>query len=178
VWFKLNVHVWHRPELGLVARDVGLPRAQVVAVWIAAASLGADKDARGSTDTGEFHAGEIAVCLDLSENDVAAILGVMREHRLLDAVNRPIDWLGGGKGPFRASRTIGSEWKRLREYVLKRDNFTCKYCGSRGGGLECDHIVPVSRGGDDHPDNLAAACRGCNRKKRDKLPDEWPVTIQ
>jgi 5-methylcytosine-specific restriction endonuclease McrA len=32
-----------------------------------------------------------------------------------------------------------------RKNVLLRDNYSCQYCGVRGGGLTMDHVVPVSK---------------------------------
>ena len=78
--------------------------------------------------------------------------------------------------PFvRASRSRPSSpiWTRLRALVFARDDYTCLYCGERGGRLECDHVVPVSRGGCDELWNLVTACFGCNRSKRNKLLEEW-----
>lgn len=49
--------------------------------------------------------------------------------------------------------------------VFRRDDYTCRLCGRRGGPLEVDHIVPVARGGENDPDNLQTLCRGCNRRK-------------
>lgn len=70
-----------------------------------------------------------------------------------------------------------NEWSKIRIRVFYRDNFTCGYCGSKGGKLECDHIVPVSRGGSNEDDNLLTACRTCNRRKRDRTPEEmgWGI---
>ena len=65
------------------------------------------------------------------------------------------------------------EWSALRAEVFARDDFTCRYCGSRGGRLECDHVVPVSRGGSHDLSNLVTACFTCNRSKRDKTVEEW-----
>jgi len=42
-------------------------------------------------------------------------------------------------------------------------------------GLEIDHIVPESKGGETKPDNLHLACRYCNRAKGAKTIDEWMV---
>jgi len=30
-----------------------------------------------------------------------------------------------------------------------------------------DHVIPLSRGGSDHPSNMVVACRPCNLKKGD-----------
>lgn len=69
-------------------------------------------------------------------------------------------------------RPSAEVWKRLRADVFQRDGYRCTYCGA-GGRLECDHIVPVARGGSSDMENLTTACRPCNRAKRDKLVSEW-----
>jgi 5-methylcytosine-specific restriction endonuclease McrA len=58
---------------------------------------------------------------------------------------------------------------RLRFEILKRDNFTCQYCGRSAPSvaLHIDHKKPVSKGGDNRPENLAAACLDCNIGKHD-----------
>lgn len=59
--------------------------------------------------------------------------------------------------------------KKIRFEVLTRDNFACQYCGRTpkdGVKLEIDHIIPVSKGGTNHIDNLKTSCFECNRGKR------------
>lgn len=70
-------------------------------------------------------------------------------------------------------RLDSSNWAELREIVFDRDNYTCKYCGQIGGKLECDHIVPISKGGSNKLSNLTTACLKCNRSKRNKNISEW-----
>lgn len=57
--------------------------------------------------------------------------------------------------------------KKQRFTILKRDNFTCRYCGRKTPEviLEIDHIVPVSKGGTNDLNNLITSCRDCNRGK-------------
>jgi len=57
--------------------------------------------------------------------------------------------------------------KRQRFSILRRDNFTCRYCGAKAPDvqLHVDHKKPVALGGDDHPANLVTACVGCNAGK-------------
>jgi hypothetical protein len=57
--------------------------------------------------------------------------------------------------------------KRLRFELFKRDGFTCQYCGQRAPDviLEVDHIVALSNGGSDDPENLTTSCKDCNRGK-------------
>lgn len=54
--------------------------------------------------------------------------------------------------------------------VLKRDNFTCQYCGAKAPDvrLQVDHKKPTSKGGADEMDNLITACVDCNMGKSDR----------
>lgn len=70
------------------------------------------------------------------------------------------------------NRCAASEWARLRAYVFERDNYICGYCGATGK-LECDHKIPVSRGGSDDLSNLVTACFSCNRSKRAMTAEEF-----
>lgn len=49
--------------------------------------------------------------------------------------------------------------------ILRRDNFTCQYCGQRVPYLTIDHITPRRLGGTHSWDNLVAACPNCNHRK-------------
>lgn len=64
------------------------------------------------------------------------------------------------------------KWRRLREIVFDRDGRECSYCGATED-LSVDHVVPLSRGGTNDPENLTPACKPCNSSKRDKLVEEW-----
>lgn len=64
-----------------------------------------------------------------------------------------------------------------RKNVLRRDRFTCQYCGSRSD-LTVDHVLPKSRGGRDRWDNLVAACNRCNNRKGNRTPDEADMTLR
>ena len=61
--------------------------------------------------------------------------------------------------------------KRTRFEVLRRDDYTCRYCRSKDNELTIDHVVPVALGGTDAPANLVAACRDCNFGKASSSPD-------
>ena len=57
--------------------------------------------------------------------------------------------------------------KKLRFEVLKRDGFKCQYCGKCAVDviLHIDHILPVSKGGDNSIVNLITSCIDCNLGK-------------
>jgi len=59
---------------------------------------------------------------------------------------------------------------KLRSLVLKRDNHSCVKCGAnrktdKETRLEVDHVLAVSKGGDNSPGNLQTLCSNCNRGK-------------
>jgi hypothetical protein len=66
-----------------------------------------------------------------------------------------------------------SNWDNLRTFVFRRDGYACVYCGDRNSPLECDHIVPLQRGGSYRLSNLATACVTCNRAKGARLLPDW-----
>lgn len=67
-----------------------------------------------------------------------------------------------------------------RKEILKRNNWTCQYCGikvhdKRSGNwntpdkAHIDHIIPISKGGNSELSNLQVLCRTCNLSKSDKV---------
>ena len=106
----------------------------------------------------------VAECLDMQPDSVARIrkslAGYVDPSRFIRPCQRELS-------------VSSREWSALRAHVFKRDDYKCAYCGARGLRLECDHVIPASRGGSDDLDNLTTACRPCNRSKRDKLLSEW-----
>lgn len=67
----------------------------------------------------------------------------------------------------------------VRFDVLRRDNFTCVYCGrsSPAVTLEVDHKIPVVAGGSDEKENLHTACFDCNRGKGAKIVPNQPIAV-
>jgi len=55
--------------------------------------------------------------------------------------------------------------------ILKRDNFTCRYCGRRAPEvkLHVDHKIPLSKGGRDIKSNYITCCEDCNLEKLAKV---------
>jgi 5-methylcytosine-specific restriction endonuclease McrA len=64
-----------------------------------------------------------------------------------------------------------------RKNIIRRDSFTCQYCGAKTQDLTIDHIIPRSRGGADTWENLVAACHYCNNKKGNRTPEEAEMQL-
>ena len=56
--------------------------------------------------------------------------------------------------------------------VLRRDDHTCQYCGSRAKELTLDHVLPRHRGGSHVWENVVSACIPCNNRKAGHTSEE------
>ena len=61
--------------------------------------------------------------------------------------------------------------KELRQAIFTRDNYTCQYCGgtSDEADLVIEHIIPVSKGGNNDARNLCTSCSKCNSSKGSRI---------
>lgn len=80
---------------------------------------------------------------------------------------------------FRRSTALRVERHGVRAEPYKRSEVfdawghRCIYCNAPASHLE--HIIPLSRGGDDVRENVAPACSDCNLSKGDKTLVEWAL---
>jgi 5-methylcytosine-specific restriction endonuclease McrA len=68
--------------------------------------------------------------------------------------------------------------KISRRALFARDEWSCVYCGTSGGRLTLDHVVPRSRGGDSVWENVVTACAPCNLRKGDRTPEEASMKLR
>jgi 5-methylcytosine-specific restriction endonuclease McrA len=61
--------------------------------------------------------------------------------------------------------------------VIARDRGRCGYCSERPADT-IDHIVPRASGGKHTWENVIAACRKCNHRKRDRTPVQASMTLR
>jgi len=83
------------------------------------------------------------------------------------------------------SETKTQQMKAVDRVLLCREQkFRCTYCcdekdsiseatAVKGEGVEIDHIIPESRGGNSYLSNLVLCHTKCNRGKGNKTPKEW-----
>ncbi len=121
---------------------------------------------------------EEAVCLYARELVSWSLGGVIKEIR--GGVSR----LTGKRSKMVLPSIIachGEEFARPRtsyplsnQALFARDGCVCMYCAQQfpTAELSRDHILPVSRGGEDKWENVVAACRRCNQYKSNHLLEE------
>ena len=68
--------------------------------------------------------------------------------------------------------------KISRRALFARDGWRCVYCGSSGGRLTLDHVVPKSRGGESIWENVVTSCAPCNLRKGNRLPHEVSMELR
>jgi len=63
--------------------------------------------------------------------------------------------------------------RKLNKFeVFNRDEYTCQYCGRQVRELTLDHVIPRRLGGEHSWQNIASACKVCNRRKGGHTPQE------
>ena len=78
-----------------------------------------------------------------------------------------------------------TEWDKLRRKVLRRDGYSCQFCGKlclgkkrNGESPIVDHIMPVK----EYPhlafneDNLRVLCRSCDNKRHSEKGRGYDIT--
>jgi 5-methylcytosine-specific restriction endonuclease McrA len=113
-----------------------------------------------------------AICAEVAEvRSISSILhipAVIRLRRFINVPRRRARW--------------------SRRGVLRRDRYTCAYCGIQPGEIQggrrlarrdftLDHVLPVSRGGRNTWGNTICACRACNQRKANRTPHEAAMTL-
>lgn len=113
-----------------------------------------------------------ALCLVLAEKaEVVHDSGrVFRSERLSVPAPSVVRLVHFVRVPFRRRAALS------RRGVFLRDGGSCQYCGARAESI--DHVVPRSRGGPHTWENVVAACRRCNSRKRDRSVEESGMVLR
>lgn len=76
-----------------------------------------------------------------------------------------------GKRGTRQERGYGAEYGRARAIAMSRDFHLCQPCKRAGRvtpATECDHIIPMHKGGTNEATNLQGICRECHKEKTER----------
>lgn len=101
-------------------------------------------------------------------NNRCPIIGIKCETTYFDTQKIQNSEISGTK--YQQGTLKGYE---LREYLLKKFDHSCVYCGVTDVPLELDHVNPKSRGGSDRAGNLVISCVDCNQEKGNQPVEEF-----
>ena len=76
----------------------------------------------------------------------------------------------------RVPRTV--QRKISRRALFARDGWRCVYCGTSGGRLTLDHVIPRSKGGESSWENVVTSCAPCNLRKGNRLLAEVEMVLR
>jgi len=104
---------------------------------------------------------------DKYRQEVQALIDHIRyEHADQEVSQKPTK-----RQEFQAKR------EKLFMVLVARDGEQCAVCKATTD-LAIDHVVPLSRGGDNELRNLRLLCRRHNSSKGNKLDSEWKVSVR
>lgn len=102
---------------------------------------------------------------DITDKELSTILSIGEAYYKQSIKIKELD----AKNPrFVAQKFIRN--KQLRMQIFNRDGNMFLNCKSTEN-LEIDHIMPISKGGENHIDNLQTLCKRCNCSKSNKYKD-------
>lgn len=104
------------------------------------------------------------------ENRKRAVVRVREWRKLNPKKNRVLHL----RRRAREYNALGNHTARDIEYLWFEQSGRCGYCGiTLFEDYQVDHIIPLSRRGNNNPDNLCLTCPDCNARKNNKTPSEW-----
>jgi 5-methylcytosine-specific restriction endonuclease McrA len=110
---------------------------------------------------------------DNREQCLATRLEWGRNHREYVSATRRNRWAQQKESTgTHTAEDIEAQYRRQRGKCYWRNvNDDCSV--SLKGGYHVDHVVPLSKGGSNGPENLVLACPTCNLQKHAKHPMDW-----
>ena len=104
-----------------------------------------------------LHGGTNARTRRRSTIEINSIVATYGNHRMRDSYTPPL-----------SNRTL-----------FQRDNHLCMYCGQSfcSRDLSCDHVTPLSQGGQNHWTNVVTACTRCNNHKAGRTPEQADMEL-
>jgi len=68
--------------------------------------------------------------------------------------------------------------KLTKREIMRRDNYTCQYCGQTAPNLTIDHVIPRHLGGEHTWENLVTACPACNHHKGGRTLEQAQMRLR
>lgn len=105
---------------------------------------------------------------------------ILARHSRYQQENRELRRVHHQNRRARRKRAPGSFTPQDVQHQYNMQRGCCYWCGAAvEDNYHVDHVIPLSRGGTNYPDNIVIACPTCNTSRGAKLPEEWngPYTV-
>ena len=77
-----------------------------------------------------------------------------------------------GRSKGKGREKYGCDWEKIRQLILRRDNFICQKCGIKKKKLDIHHKIPFLISLDNSINNLITLCRSCHVKEEARMIDK------
>ncbi len=152
----------------------------------------ANRDKIAQRNRGHYEANKEAILRRNRAYSEANKDAIAQYHRAYNEANKDAkaqqqrDWVHANPDKVRANdhrrraRVQNAEGNHTAADIRKQykaQHGRCYYKGAHvklGDAYHIDHVIPLSRGGSNGPENLVLTCPHCNMAKGAKLPHEWP----
>lgn len=157
IWFKLLALTGKKNESGMLFLSPKMPYTDEMLATVFNRPL---TTVRLALET--FQAFDM---IEIAENQVISVIN-WEKHQNVDGMDKVRDLNRKRVAKYRAKKMMleNNADMKQEEYDLKE---SCSYCGSKEN-LTVDHIIPLSKGGNDSSLNKTTACKSCNSSKKDK----------
>lgn len=172
-WIKITTDIFDDEKILLIE---GLPEADsIIVIWFKLLCLAGKTNNSGvlmMNDKVAYTDKMLATIFRRKESTVTLALQTFEKFGMIELVDDVITIPNWGKhqnieGMEKVREQTRLRVAKYRENQKKLANIeTCQYCGSIATGV--DHILAITKGGDDSEDNKVPCCIECNRIKNDK----------
>lgn len=189
-WFKVDDAFYRHPKV----RRLGKDRLPAIGLWQLAGTWCADNVI---TNVADGFVPDSQIELWDARHRYGKRLVEVGLWERIEIIGEPgylfHDWSDFNPTKVEVAQRRIEDWMRKDLYarpglvsaIKERDGDICRYCGvtvkwsdrrgQQGGTI--DHLLPVSRGGQNDRDNLVVACRRCNSIKGAKTPAEASMVL-
>ena len=101
--------------------------------------------------------------IDTIKNKIEEKIG--QDYLEAERIKRQNDYLTQVEPKYRHIHDYPPDWLERKYYFNKKYNRTCQKCGKSWGTMHTHHIIPLTRGGDNSPENLTLLCEDCHEEQ-------------
>jgi len=102
------------------------------------------------------------------------------QHIRSKKINPNYQYTTGAVAARDAHSLSATEVEKIKKTKLAEQGYRCVYCRTEilTSSSDLDHIIPLSRRGNNNPSNFQALCKKCNKEKHSKTDEEYRAWLK